>query len=289
MLRKQKIVIVADFFVDEYWGGAELSTDALIQCAPEDFDIIKIKSINVDSEKLSEHEYAFWIFTNFSAMPFYLIPRIVRSLEYAVVEYDYKYCWYRNPQLHKMEMHVDCNCNNQFVGDLFHNASAMIFMSSVQWKYVNERVNLTKSFGGKVLGSFFADSTLSKLAILRENPKSYRWAVVGSGSKGKGTSENIKFCKDNDLSFEYFHGMQYAELMQRLSRCKGLVFKPIGNDTCPRLVIEARLLGLELEINNFVEHTQDQWWWQDDITSYLKNNKHDFWKVIHGCLEKVGV
>jgi hypothetical protein len=283
----RKIVIVADFFVDEYHGGAELSTDALIQCAPEDIEFIKLKSINVCNAKIAELADAFWIFTNFSAMPFYLIPRIVSTIDYAVIEYDYKYCWYRNPSLHKMEMEVDCNCSNQFVGQLFENARAMIFMSNAQKDYVSQRVAIDgKAF---VFGSFFADATLNKLAILRENPKSYRWAVVGSGSKGKNTEGNIKFCQDNGLSFEYFQQLGYAELMHRLSKCKGLVFKPIGNDTCPRLVIEARLLGLELEINEFVEHTADAWWWDEDIVPYLKSNKLEFWKVINECFKEVTV
>ena len=287
MSDKRKIVIVADLFVDEYHGGAELSTDALIQCAPEDVEIIKLKSINVDSGKIAELSDAFWIFTNFSAMPWlFLISRMVTNLDYAVVEYDYKYCWYRNPALHKMEMHVDCDCRNQFVGELFENAKAIVFMSGTQRAYIEQKLGRQDCPDFHVLGSFFTESTLSKLAVLRENPKGYRWAVVGSGSKGKNTEGNIKFCQDNELPFEYFQQLGYAELLHRLSKCKGLVFKPTGNDTCPRLVIEARLLGLELEINDFVEHTADKWWWDEDIVPYLKSNRLEFWKVIDGCFKE---
>jgi hypothetical protein len=288
-MSKQKIVIVADFFADEYHGGAELSTEALIECAPAEVEFVRIKSINVNNARITEHAEAFWIFTNFSAMPFHLIPRIVNTLQYAVVEYDYKYCWYRNPMLHKMEMHVDCNCENQFVGALFENAKAMIFMSNAQKTFIEQKLGRSDCHIFHVLGSFFSDSTLAKLEALRSTPKGYRWAVVGSGSKGKGTAENVKFCQDNELPFEFYHSLGYAELLHRLSKCKGLVFRPIGNDTCPRLVIEARLMGLELEINEFVEHTADRWWWDEDIVPYLKNNKLDFWKVINGCLEKVAV
>jgi hypothetical protein len=61
------------------------------------------------------------------------------------------------------------------------------------------------------------------------------------------------------------------------------VFKPTGLDTCPRYVIEAKLLGCDLELNENVQHTNEEWFTADNIDetiSYLKSRKSYFWDLV---------
>ena len=44
-----------------------------------------------------------------------------------------------------------------------------------------------------------------------------------------------------------------------MSTSKGLIFKPLGGDTCPRIVIEAMMLGCQIEMNENVQHKDEQW------------------------------
>ena len=108
MSTKQTIVFVADFFSKDVTGGAELTTQALIDSAPEDFRVLQIHARDIDDKILEEGKDFYWIFTNFSSMNFNLIPNICNSLDYSVIEYDYKFCSYRSPEKHAIE-EGECN------------------------------------------------------------------------------------------------------------------------------------------------------------------------------------
>ena len=72
-------------------------------------------------------------------------------------------------------------------------------------------------------------------------------------------------------------------MLEALSNYKGLIFLPIIQDTCPRIVIEAKLLGLELIINSNCQHITEDWWQNksnQEITSYLKERPNYFWETM---------
>ena len=85
------------------------------------------------------------------------------------------------------------------------------------------------------------------------------WLVLGSNSwvKGAGTAE--QYCKDNGLDYEVVWNLPYQELLRKLSQAEGFVYLPSGWDTCPRMVIEAKLLGCQLIINDNVQHAREDW------------------------------
>ena len=64
------------------------------------------------------------------------------------------------------------------------------------------------------------------------------------------------------------------------------MFLPIIDDTCPRCVIEAKLLGLDIITNVNSQHTTEGWWHstRDDIKEYLEQRPKHFWSVIDGIL-----
>ena len=75
------------------------------------------------------------------------------------------------------------------------------------------------------------------------------------------------------------------EALRVLAKSKGLCFLPTGADTCPRLVIEARLLSCELELNENVQHVTEEWFNTSDLTvteNYLKSRPTAFWKRVNG-------
>ena len=81
-----KVVFVADLFVEDYVGGAELTTEALIESCP--FEYIKVRSKDVTIETLQKYHQYFWIFGNFAQLNLGLVPSFVGNIRYAVLEYD---------------------------------------------------------------------------------------------------------------------------------------------------------------------------------------------------------
>ncbi len=74
-------------------------------------------------------------------------------------------------------------------------------------------------------------------------------------------------------------GMEYDQFLKRLAQARGLCALPAGYDTCPRLAIEAKLLGCELQTNEYVQHRDEEWFNKpnDEIVKYLRTRKDYFW------------
>ena len=131
------VIIVADYFLDDYVGGAELTTEALIESA-SDIKIQKFKASNLSMSILKSGQDKHWVFTNFSSMNFSLIPTIIGNLSYSVIEYDYKFCKYRSIEKHQELEGNPCDCHDDIHGKmisaLFHGAKSLWFMSEAQEK-----------------------------------------------------------------------------------------------------------------------------------------------------------
>jgi len=205
-----KVVFVSDLFVEQYVGGAELTTDALIQKC--EYPYQKILSKDVTLQLLEQGHQAFWIFGNFAGLNFQLIPSIVANMKYAVLEYDYKYCRYRSPEKHKFAEGVTCECHNEMTGKLvsalYLGAKHLFWMSEAQMEHYFQKFDFLrqamiegKSPKSTVLSSVFDDTFFVNLKILREQAKSQQrkgWIVLGSTSWVKGFDAAKKWCEDND-------------------------------------------------------------------------------------------
>ncbi len=285
-----KVIFVSDLFVEDYVGGAELTTDALIQKCKYPYQKIRSKDVTIDI--LEKGRNAFWVFGNFSSLDINLIPTIVANLSYSVLEYDYKYCRYRSPEKHKYAENIECDCHQQLHGKLisafYMGAKWLFWMSENQMNHYFERFpflsDSDRSPGNTVLSSVFDDDffvTLKKL----EQDKSERkgWIVLGSTSWIKGLDQAEKWCKDNEKEYEIVWNLPYEEMLVKLSRSLGVVYLPRGMDTCPRFVIESKLLGCELVINDLVQHSKESWFDTSnllEIQEYLYAARDVFWNTL---------
>tara|TARA_R110002153_G_scaffold1395_1_gene7191 strand:- start:13777 stop:15699 length:1923 start_codon:yes stop_codon:yes gene_type:complete len=290
-----QVIFVSDFFIDEYSGGAEKTTDALSKSSP--LKTINIKSNQITEELIQNGAGKYWVFFNFSQLNGNLIPLIVGSLQYSVVEYDYKMCKYRSLDLHKQTEGVDCDCANQQQGKIvsafFHGSDHIFWMSKKQSEIYHENFPFLKEHKQTVLSSVFDVDDLSYIESLRnkrENVDSTSWAVVTGGSWIKGVNESIDAVKNAspENTAEVLSDLTYYNLLGKLSEFNGLSFHPLGADTCPRTTIEAKLLGLELLINDNVQHKDEEWFNIDidGIESYLLSRHEVFWGTIISIVEK---
>jgi hypothetical protein len=132
----------------------------------------------------------------------------------------------------------------------------------------------------------FDDKFFDTINILNKKDNSEerkKWLVLGSRSWVKGVKQSEQWCKNNNLDYEVVANLPYEKMLEKLSTSKGVCFKPTGLDTCPRFIIEAKLLGCELELNDNVQHLNEDWFNTDDtesIISYLKDRKEKFWSSV---------
>ena len=284
-----KIVFVADLFAEDYVGGAELTTDALIKSAR--LPVFKVHAKDVSMATLESGHKAYWIFGNFSGMNVDLIPTIVANMNYSILEYDYKFCKYRSVEKHELAEQKPCDCHDQNFGKMisafFYGAESTWFMSEAQQKRWFSRFPFMHEKESWVLSSVFDDAFFIAVKMLREKYKDTErkgWLVVGSNSWVKGTLDAIKWCEDNDKEYKVIQGWEYGQVLEEMAQAEGLVYLPAGGDTCPRTVIEAKLLGCKLHLNDNVQHKDEEWFASVpmiDTESYLFAARERFWNSIH--------
>lgn len=286
--KSAKVVFVNDFFVKDVEGGAELTSEAIIKKAP--VRVFKLHSGSVTRKMIETNRDKYWVFGNFTTLPDGMIQYIPSSgLRYSIVEYDFKFCAYRSTNRHQQHTGHPCNCprdpHGLDIARLFKGADRIFWMSEEQKKSWIKNVSILEQHPGhNILSSVFQDTELDGLRSLRTQPRdrSPRWAVLGSGSWIKGVEETQKWCKLNRTPFEAIPKLPYNEFLKTMSKYRGLVFMPLDKDTCPRLVIEARLMGLELILNKNVLHQDEPWFKNsaDDCEVYLRNRASFFWDQL---------
>lgn len=287
-----KVIFVADLFVDDYVGGAELTTEALITSSP--IETWKLRSRDVTLDILKQGSDKFWIFGNFAELNPQLIPSIVANLRYSILEYDYKYCRFRSPEKHLQNAGTPCDCHNQLNGKLvssfFYGAMHVWWMSEKQRERYVTMFPFLADKDNTVLSSVFDDLTLGTIKKLRQeaSPDRHGWIVLGSNSWVKGFAGAKEWCERNKKEHEVVWNIPYEQLLEKLSKAEGFVYLPAGADTCPRMVIEAKLLGCKLQLNDFVQHKNEEWFATDDLTAieeYLYTARKTFWNGIKAAMD----
>jgi len=276
-----KIVFVADLFADQYVGGAELTTEALIESCP--FEFIKINSKDVTIQVLNKYIDCYWIFGNFASLNTQLIPSIVANIKYSVLEYDYKFCKYRSIEKHVHETKEECTCHTDQLGKLvsafYYGANRVFWMSSDQENRYVDRFPFLEG-KGRVLGSVFSKEDIQMLDFLKTENGNGPTLIQDSESWIKGTEDAAKFCDDSGLEYEKFSGLSRVALLNKVANASSFCFLPRGGDTCPRVVIEAKVLGCELHINNNVQMANEAWFSHgtpDSMLEHLKDLPNRFW------------
>ena len=290
--KESKVVFVSDLHVSEYAGGAELSTDALMKSSPFG-EVCFLRSRDLTQEHIAAGTQKLWVFFNYTSMNLSLVPVIVANCNYFVVEYDYKFCKFRSIEKHKAETGEDCDCHEQqfgmFMSSFFAGAEHVFYMSEVQRQIQVERFPFLGDEKSSVLSSIFSLQDLEFISRIRTDTSNDKYVVLGSKSWIKGTEDTQRYLGDRQIDFDVLQGLSYHNMLRKLSGYKGLCFRPLGGDTCPRIVIEAKLLGLELDINENVQHASETWFSQDldSVESYLLDAHNRFWDTLTRFVERL--
>ena len=161
------IIFVADMFADQYGGGAELTTEALIQGSL--LPCKKILSSTLTTTLMQQYSGCFWVFANFDHVSHECLFFAAKNLQYSVLEYDYKFCELRSPEKH-IELQGSCDCSTKKKGKLvsifLNNAKVVWWMSHNQKNKYLQTFPFLKEANNKVLSSVLSEETLNYIASL---------------------------------------------------------------------------------------------------------------------------
>ena len=284
-------IFVSDMFKEQYIGGAELSLHTLVDSCPTDKTFEKINSSNITKSVIDNNLDSLFVFGNIAQLKDEMLQYVIDSgLKYYFIEYDYKYCEYRNPVLYEFLEDGKCDYMQTekapLIQEFVNNSINTFFVSQGQLDMYSKDLSGLNKDKLIVLSSTFEDAFFDKINDLNEknkNTERKKWLVLGSRSWVKGAQQSENWCKENNLDYEVVNNISHDDMLKKLSLAKGICFKPSGLDTCPRFVIEAKLLGCELELNENVQHLDEPWFATDnvdEIMSYLKTRRQFFWSHI---------
>jgi hypothetical protein len=273
------IIFVADAFLEHYTGGAELTTESIIEASL--FPYGKVLSQQLNLKVMKQYKNAFWIFGNFANVSEECLVYAAKNLKYNVLEYDYKYCIMRSPEKHILNS-GSCNCSKERRGkiiSIFLNAAKTVWwMSEKQKKHCQKLFPFLENKNNQVLSSVFSRSTLEYIKFFDLDKKDNKWIILNSPSWIKGVEDAVNYAKENNLEYELVWGLKYEDFLEKLSKSRGLIFLPKAGDTCPRMVIEAKLLGCELILNDNVQHKDEPWFvTRESAFKYLEERQSVFW------------
>lgn len=272
-----RFIFLSDKFKEDFTGGAEMALHAVIEQCP--CEAIKVKSMELTSKFIDEHKDDYWIIGNFAEVKRFLIKKIADELKYTVIEFDFKFCPARNISYWKYKTGQDFKEPIQEVVDLLQKAQKVFFMSKRQ-------MDITKQFvpskNYEVLSSMFCREEIENIESLMKEPEVKRegYLIIGTESWVKGFRETMVWAKSKGYDFKVVYSVKHKDLLREFKNAFAYVYLPVGEDTCPRAVIEARLLGCKLIINSNVLHHDEAWFCLEnpfDVLEYLKTRVSYFW------------
>lgn len=276
----KKFIFLADLFAEQYTGGAELTSKAIINYNEE--NVKKINCTDLNKNFMETNKDSHWIIGNFSSLSLENKLFICKNLSYSIIEYDYKFCDYRSIEAHRTRENKECDCvekeKNKINLALYGLAKKVWFMSEIQRNVFLKNVKSLKKQNTEVLNSVFSDGDLRFIDSIKNNEKNDKFLIVKSNSWVKGFDETLEYAKSNKIKYEIVSNLPYHELLIKLSTSKGLIFLPKGADTCPRLVMEAQMLGCELILNDLVQHKDEDWANNSEsCRKHMENRAKTFW------------
>tara|TARA_B100001063_G_scaffold218657_1_gene222189 strand:- start:866 stop:1762 length:897 start_codon:yes stop_codon:yes gene_type:complete len=289
---KKDLIVISDAFLQQYAGGAEMTLESFLDIAREKYNIHKINcsdlTLDVFNQVMNNFKNAKWLFGNIGNISANILNMIIfRVKDYDVIECDYKYCIYRSEELHKFKEGVDCNCHSNLqlthlISNFYSKAKRIFWMSENQKEITNSKIRITCN-NQLTLGSVFEKTHINYIKNLKDNPelkRSNKFIILKSPSWVKGYDQAFNYCKKNNIEYEEVWNLEYSDLLKKLRTSKGLVYLSNGKDTCPRLVIEAKLLGCELVLNDNVQHKDEEWFENSDTIYKNLYNKLNLIKEI---------
>tara|TARA_R100001594_G_scaffold148710_2_gene204542 strand:+ start:294 stop:1910 length:1617 start_codon:yes stop_codon:yes gene_type:complete len=281
------IIVVSDAFGDQFTGGAELTTDALLDAGFNNYKKLNSQILNIETIKKYKDEK--WIFFNFHHVSDKNLLSVVKNIkDYQVVEYDYKYCKFRLKSKHEY-LEGWCECYEEKRGKLvaifLAKSKNLFFMSQLQKDEYESVFPILKNHkNSHVLNSVFTKKNIEYILSLDTSKKNNKYLILNSNSWVKGTERCIEYAQKNKIKYDLVSGVPHHELLSLMARYKGLIFLPNGYDTCPRIVMEARLLNCDLILNDNVQHRHEPWFKnRESIIQHVKKQKHFFYEK---CLKE---
>ena len=264
----KKIIFIADYFVEQHLGGAEINDNTLIELLKkENLFHSKINSNLVTKEFIINNLDKLFVISNFAGLNMQLTPYFALA-EYVFYEHDYKFLTSRNP----IKYPDFIAPKNKIINYNFYlNAKAVICLSKMHREIFEKNLNL-KNYK-HINCSLFSDEKIDLLLSLNKNKKTKDYAIVKTNNPTKRMPSCIAWCKKRNLDYDLISHPNNSEFLKIMSNYKNLVFMTGHPEPTPRIAVEAKLMGVKLIANKKLIGVANEYWWNWETKKIAKELK----------------
>ena len=247
-------IFVADFFANEILGGGEINNDVLADCLRQrGHSVSEKKCSHLTAEDVTANSDACFVISNFIHLS-EEAKAVLRTTQYIIYEHDHKYLRHRNPAMFSGYKAPKTELVNR---DLYADALGVFCQSRFHCEILQK--NLILDNVKNLAGNLWSESSLEVIQLLLQNEKKDRFSVMNSNIGHKNTAGSVKYCESNNAPYELISSNNYHDFLSLLSRNKKFVFLPQTPETLSRVVVEARMLGVEVHTNSHVGAASEPW------------------------------
>ena len=249
-----KIILVADYLSSEINGGGELNNEYLCDMLrSRGHGVLEKKSIHVTPDFIEENAQACFIVANFVELDPVAISEITKC-RYIVYEHDHKYIKNRNPAAYENYIAPITDIINR---EFYRMALGVFCQSRLHAEIVRKNLYIdnVKNLGGNV----WSEEVLAHIEKLSENPKRSGFSILNSPIGHKNTDGAIRYCESISTPYQLVSSKDYYLFLEKLSQCDKFVFIPETPETLSRVVVEARMMGMEVHTSSNVGATSEEW------------------------------
>lgn len=277
-------VYISDFFVEDALGGGEINDSVVIEeLLSKGHEVFKYRSSFVTKEIIDKNKNNNFIISNFINLSESVKNYIQDNCSYIIYEHDHKYLRTRNPALYKdfiaPTQHI---INEQF----YKNALAIFCQSRFHCDIV--RRNLFTDNIKNVGGNAWSEESLSVIRSMIKKDKKDLFSIMDSSIPHKNTNGSINYCKYKKENYELIKDNVYYSFLDKLSRNKKMVFLPQTPETLSRVLVEARMMDIEVHTNSYVGATYEKWFSKkgEELIDFMSNKRKSITRSIEEVFQE---
>ena len=273
-----RIILISDFFIDDFVGGAALNDEEIYRLLSKRFDALKIKSRYLYEGFIMENFDSLFIISNFFGISPSVKDLIQKKCKYILYCHDYKFVKHTNPAVYPDFMVPP----SELINVDFHKAAhKIICQTGFQKDIYDKNLNLphkTVNFSGNL----WSGDHLDLLNDLSRADKNGKCAIINSPYPQKGVKEAVKHCGQNRWNFDIIEDKDYEKFLRKLSQYSKLVFFPSTPETFSRIVIEAKMMGLEIVSNDLIGASHESWYSKEreELMNIMREKKKDLVNIL---------
>lgn len=277
-----KVVYISDFYYPQVIGGGEVNDHELIKILKNKvLEVETVFSSDVDLKFLEKNFNSFYIISNFVFLKKEAMSFLTKKCSYVIYEHDHKYLKNRNPAAYPNLIAP----RSEIVNEDFYKNAKKVLCQSLFHKSILEK-NLKSKNVVNLSGNLWSVEALKIMETIQNSRKQKKISILDSHIGHKNTADAETYCILKGLQYEKIKSNDYYRFLELLGKNETFIFLPKTPETLSRIVVEAKIMGVEVMTNNNVGATYENWYRLSPM-GILKTMKERREQIVQVIMEEV--